>query len=159
MWAICALRVFGLQYDGPNATMDQLDYRKLPMHNGPAVSRLHGVHYQSVVKVTGLPQLLLCPLTLHRLTRSFRLYSFHPNATFDRSAGSSSSVHLSMPVNKYWHQSGCDTPVDSALRVCRLLSLVQYQGTRWICRLFLSRWGVTRGESTTAVAATPHIDI
>ncbi len=46
-----------------------------------------------------------------------------------------------MPVNKYWHQSGCDTPVDSALRVCRLLSLVQYQGTRWICRLFLSRWG------------------
>lgn len=45
--------------------IDQLDYyRKLPMHNGPAVFSLHRVHYQSFVKVTGLPQLLALPAYL-----------------------------------------------------------------------------------------------
>ncbi len=61
---MCALRVFGLPCDGPNVKIEQLDYyRKLPMRNGPAAS-LHGAHYQSLVKVTGLPQPLALPAYL-----------------------------------------------------------------------------------------------
>jgi len=64
MWAVCAFRVFGLPCDGPNAKIEQLNYyRKLPMKNGPAAS-LHRVHYQSLVKVTDLPQPLALPAYL-----------------------------------------------------------------------------------------------